>query len=100
MGESQGARALFVATDLERFETSDPDVYAADVAVSGRCYRRLDPPYYAWLRRSMALAKKALDAGRLAAAVFETLRAKFNEIHAWAVARFGEAVLVAAAKAF
>jgi len=94
------APALFVATDLERFETTDPDAYAADVAISGRCYRRLDPPYYAWLRRSMALAKKALDAGRLAATVFETLRAKFNEIHAWAVARFGEAALLAAAKAF
>jgi hypothetical protein len=100
MGDASPGPALFVATDLDRFESSDPDVYAAEVTISGRCYRRLDPPYYAWLRRQMASAKKALDAGRLPATVFDALRAAFNAIHAWAVKHLGEAALFAAAKSF
>lgn len=99
MGESQGPRALYVATDLDHFETTDPQLYAPDVTISGRAYRRLDPPYYAWLRRQMAAAKRALDAKRIFAAAFESMRALFNSVHAWAVRVFGEAALVAAAKA-
>jgi hypothetical protein len=91
--------ALFVATDLDHFETKDPQVYAADVTICGRAYRRLDPPYYAWLRRRMASAKRALDAKRITAAAFDAMRALFNAVHAWAVRAFGEAALVAAAKA-
>lgn len=93
------AAALFVATDLDHFETTEPQAYAADVTISGRAYRRLDPPYYAWLRRQMAAAKRALDAKRITAAAFDSVRALFNAIHAWAVRSFGEAALVAAAKA-
>ena len=89
--------ALFVATDLDSFETDTPEVLAEDVTVSGRCYRRLDPAYYAWLRRQVALAKKALDGGKLAAAVFDSLRVAFNAVHAWAVKHLGEAALLAAA---
>jgi hypothetical protein len=100
MGTAATGPALFVATDLDSFETDRPEILAEDVTISGRCYRRLDPPYYAWLRRKVALAKKALDAGRLAAAVFELLRAAFNAVHAWAVKHLGEAALVSAARTF
>ena len=94
-----GTPDLFVATDLSRFESAEPQLYAPDVRVDGRCYRRLDPPFYAWLRHKMAIAKKAFDAGRLASASFDELRARFNEVHAWAVAHLGNAALVGAVKA-
>ena len=100
MEPSPPATALFVATDLDHFETTEPQLYAADVTVGGRAYRRLDPPYYAWLRRQMAAAKRALDARRLTAPAFNAMRALFNAVHAWAVRAFGEAALVAAAKSF
>lgn len=100
MGDASPGPALYVATDLDRFETSEPQVLAPDVTISGRCYRRLDPPYYAWLRSRVVAAKRALDAGRLATAAFEALRAGFNAIHTWAVKHLGEAALVAAARAF
>jgi hypothetical protein len=100
MGDLPCDRALFVATDLDHFETAEPQRYAADLTICGRAYRRLDPRYYAWLRRQMAAAKRALDAGRITAAVFDAIRAPFNAVHAWAVAAFGEATLVAAAKSF
>ncbi|MCE9635609.1 MAG: hypothetical protein K8T90_07885 [Planctomycetes bacterium] len=93
------AAALYVATDLDSFEVAADAPYAEDVTVSGRAYRRLDPPYYAWLRRQMAGAKRALDAKRITAAAFDVIRAPFNAIHAWALRAFGEAALVAAAKA-
>lgn len=93
------AAALYVATDLDSFEVAADAPYAEDVTVSGRAYRRLDPPYYAWLRRQMAAAKRALDAKRITAAAFDAIRAPFNAVHAWALRAFGEAALVAAAKA-
>jgi len=94
-----GTPGLFVATDLSRFDAAEPELYAPDVRVNGRCYRRLDPPFYAWLRHKMAIAKKAFDSGRLSPASFDELRARFNEIHAWAVAHLGDAALLAAVKA-
>lgn len=100
MGTAAPGPALFVATDLDSFETDAPEVLAEDVTISGRCYRRLDAPYYAWLRRRVVLAKKALDGGKLAAAVFDSVRVAFNAVHAWAVKHLGEAALLAAAKAF
>jgi hypothetical protein len=94
-----GTPGLFVATDISHFEAAEPEVYAPDVRVNGRCFRRLDPPFYAWLRHKMTIAKKALDARRLSPASFEELRARFNEVHAWAVAHLGDAALVGAVKA-
>lgn len=94
-----GTPGLFVATDLSRFESAEPELYAPDVRVNGLCYRRLDPPFYAWLRHKMTIAKKAFDAQRLSPASFEELRARFNEVHAWAVTHLGDAALVAAVKA-
>ena len=42
--------------------------------------------------------QKALEAGRLDSAAFDGLRIRFNDIHAWAVARFGEDELLAAVR--
>lgn len=90
---------MFVATDLTSFESPDPQVFAADVVVSDRAHRRLDPAYYAWLRSRMVAAKRETDAGRLAAASFVVLRERFEALHAFAVARFGEDALRAAVSA-
>lgn len=90
--------ALYAATNLDSWETDKPRYFARDVGMDGICYRRLDPEYYAWLRHKMALAKKALDAGRLDSAAFDGLRTRFNDIHAWVVARFGENELLAAVR--
>lgn len=91
---------LLVASDLDSFEAPADAPFATDVTISGRVYRRLDAPYYAWLRRRMGEAKRALDARRLSAADFEVTRGRFNAVHAWAVRTFGEAALVAAARTF
>ena len=90
--------ALYAATNLESWETDKPRHFARDVGIDGVCYRRLDPEYYVWLRHKMALAKKALEAGRLDPAAFEELRRRFNDIHAWAVQRFRENELLAAVR--
>ena len=90
--------ALYAATNLDSWETDKPRHFARDVGIDGVCYRRLDPEYYAWLRHKMALAKKALESGRLDPAAFDGLRTRFNAIHAWAVERFGEDELLAAVR--
>lgn len=92
--------ALFVAPDLTYFETASPGSYADDVTVSGVPHRRLDAAYYAWLRHKMEFALKAVAARRLAAATFDALRARFNEIHALAVERLGGRALAEAVKSF
>lgn len=91
-GATQEA-TLYVATNLESWETSTPKYYARDVSIDDTSFRRLDPEYYAWLRHKMALAKKAADSGRLSSSAFETLHTRFNDIHAWAVEHFGEDTL-------
>jgi hypothetical protein len=91
---------LFVTTALTSFETDAGSLYSDDVVIDGRCHRRLDARYYAWLRAQMVVAKNAAAAGRLAPASFASLRERFNVVHAWAVARFGEGALLAAVKSF
>jgi hypothetical protein len=86
-------KALYVATNLDAWETGSPDSFSPEVAIRGVAFRRLDPAYYAWLRRCMDRAKAAQESGKLAPAAFEELRAKFNEVHAWAAARFGQPAL-------
>jgi len=88
--------ALYAATNLESWETDKPHYYARDIGIDGTCFRRLDPPYYAWLRYKMGLAKKAADSEHLSARTFEALRTRFNSIHAWAIERFGEDELLSA----
>ncbi|HNY42121.1 MAG TPA: hypothetical protein PKJ41_17085 [Bryobacteraceae bacterium] len=84
---------LYVATSLHSWPTDQPHRIARDVQINDTAYRRLDPEYYAWLRSRMNLARLAADAGRLRREDFDELRVKFNVIHEWAVAHFGEDAL-------
>ena len=90
----------FVATSLDFWFTGEPERFARDCQVDDTVYRRLDPDFYAWLRSRMTLAKKAANAGQIDAATFEVLRLRFNIVHDWAVAHFGEAKLLATVQAF
>jgi hypothetical protein len=82
--------SLFVSTTLDTWTTTQPEIFARDVQINDAAYRRLDPEYYAWLRSRMNLAKLAAGAGRLGQDAFDQLREKFNAVHDWAVAHFGE----------
>ncbi len=97
---SSNDAALWVGTDLDHFTSEPPHVFADDVVISGVCYRRLDPPYYAWLRHRVARAKDVCDAGRLPPESFETIRERFGQVHAWALSHLGEDPLRAAVRAF
>ncbi len=99
-GKDSGKRetALYAATNLKSWETDEPRHFARDVGIDGTCFRRLDPDYYAWLRHKMALAKTAVQSGRLTAQTFDTLRTRFNEIHAWAMEHLGEEELRSAVR--
>ena len=88
--------ALRVATDLRHIELGNAPDHPQDVMIDNIVYRRLDAPYYAWLRRRMERAKKAHEAGKLAAQTWKTLRQRFNGIHKWAIANIGEKNLLAA----
>ena len=90
------ASALYVATNLETWEAKPPVRPDQDAICEPCGFRRLDPEYYAWLRSRMVLAQKRYQAGGLPAGPYEELRARFNAIHAWAVERFGEPVLLEA----
>ena len=96
--ETRQETALYVATNLESWETVRPHYYARDVAIDDTCFRRLDPDYYAWLRYKMTLARKAADSGRLSSSAFETLRTRFNVIHTWAIEHYGEDELLSAVR--
>jgi hypothetical protein len=85
--------SLFVSTALDTWTTGQPEIFARDVQINDTAYRRLDPEYYAWLRSRMNLAKLAAGAGRLSSEAFDELREKFNAVHEWAVAQFGEDTL-------
>ncbi len=84
---------LYVATNLKSWKTNEPHHFARDIGIDGTCFRRLDPDYYAWLRHKMELAKKAASSGHITAQAFDTLRTRFNEIHAWAMEHLGEEAL-------
>ena len=89
--------ALYASTNLTFFETNRPHDYGRDyVAFFGTCFRRLDPDYYAWLRHKMDLAKKAASSGGITTETFDTLRTRFNVIHAWAIAYLEEEALCSA----
>jgi len=91
------ASALYVATNLETWETCTPQ--PDQDAICEPCgFRRLDPEYYAWLRSRMALAQKRYERGRLPTRQYEDLRQRFNAVHFWAVERFGEQALLEATK--
>jgi len=89
---------FFVATDLECRDgaPSSPD----DVMIEGKCFRRLSPEYYAWLRHRMERARQQHDNGILPEAHYETLRQRFNAMHDHAVALFGEEALLQTVSTF
>jgi hypothetical protein len=77
----------------------DPSFIARDCQIDDRCYRRLDPAYFAWLKLRMHAVKAAADAGRIPAQAFDEVRQRFNAMQSVAVALFGEAVLLQAFRA-
>jgi hypothetical protein len=88
-----GDAAMYVSTGVDSWPTDQPHRLARDVQINDTAYRRLDPEYYAWLRSRMNLARLAAEAGRLRREDFDELRVKFNAVHEWAVAHFGEDAL-------
>jgi hypothetical protein len=58
-------RFLYVATDLEAWETERPETWARDVTISGKAFRRLDAEYFAWLADRMERARAACGARRI-----------------------------------
>lgn len=90
--------ALYVSTSLTSWSTDKPEIFARDVQINDTAYRRLDPEYYAWLRSKMQIAKMAADAGRIECDEFGDLRRRFNAMHEWAVAHFGERHLLDAVR--
>lgn len=90
---------LYVATDLSMWRPQRPEWIARDCQVNDRCYRRLDPAYFAWLKLKMHSVKAAADAGRLPVPVFNEARERFNGMQVAAVAMFGETALIEAVRA-
>ena len=94
------AVALYVATDLSRWETRELPNHVRDIGLYGVCYRRLEPEYYAWLRSRMNVARKAHAASKLTDSSYQKLCGKFNAVHAWAVEHIGHNALSSAVKSF
>ncbi len=87
---------LWVSTDLKTSCPPDAGFVARDCQINGRCYRRLDPEYFAWLTFRMHAIKDAAAAGRVPADSFEELRQLFNALQARAIKAFGEKELLGA----
>lgn len=71
--------------------------YAQAVRSDGREYRRLDPEWYRTLHGLMAKAKRATADGRVPAEEWDRLRTTFNDLHSYAVAKYGAAALATTA---
>jgi len=82
----------FVATDLDCRENLSPA--SDDLVIEGKCFRRLSPDYYAWLRAQMERARHQHDVGILPDAQYDILRQRFNTMHDRAVALFSEDTLL------
>lgn len=95
---------LYIATNLSRYETDlatdDPNTRPADLRVNGQVYRALSPEYYAYLRSQMARLKTAHDAGSVSPDIYRPLADRFNDVHADAVASYGEEALRTAMRSF
>ena len=88
------SETFWVSTDLKTWCPRDPGFIARDCQVDDRCYRRLDPEYFAWLKLRMHGVKAAVDAGRVPAEAFDELRQRFNDVQSRAIRAFGEQVLL------
>jgi hypothetical protein len=89
---------VWVSTDLAVWYPNAPDFIAKDCQINDRCYRRLDPEYFAWLKLRMHGVKAAVVAGRVPAAAFNELRQHFNDIQVRAIQLFGEQKLLVAVR--
>jgi hypothetical protein len=89
---------LWVSTDLVLWRPKNPNFIARDCQINDRCYRRLDPEYFAWLKLRMHAVKDAVDAGRISKEAFEEVRARFNAMQEQAVAIFGAKTLLEAVR--
>jgi hypothetical protein len=92
------SEAIWVSTDLKVWRPRDPSFIARDCQIDDRCYRRLDPAYFAWLKLRMHAVKAAADAGRVPVQAFDELRQRFNQMQIVAVTMFGEPALVDAVR--
>lgn len=90
---------IWVSTDLFLLTPCDPEALARDLQINDRCYRRLDPEYFAWLKVRMHALRAAVIAGRVPGAAFEAIRLRFNEVQAQAITTLGEADLLRAVRA-
>lgn len=97
--ERRALGTLWVSTDLRVWLPSDPSFIARDCQLNDRCYRRLDPEYFAWLKLRMHGVKAAADAGRVPAEAFDDLRQRFNDVQTLAIEAFGERNLLDAVRA-
>lgn len=82
---------LYVSTDLVCWQAGEHDDFGAAITICGIPFHRLDPGVYAWIYNRMGLAKRAHQSGKIKPAAWNTLRERFNAIHAWAIERLGEA---------
>jgi len=98
-GNSRVPECPWVSTDLQTIHPKAIWRLAPDCEINGRCYRKLDPEYFAWLRSRMLEVKAAHKAGRVPQAAFDELRARFNELQETAIALFGEKALQDALRA-
>jgi hypothetical protein len=98
--EDKAPEALYAATTLECWQTENLQHFARDVGIDGVCYRRLDPPYFAWLRHKMTMVKALYEAGKLSDATWETLRERFNSLQEMAIEALGKDVLQQALSEF
>ena len=89
---------FWVSTDLVLWRPQDPTFIARDCQINDRCYRRLDPEYFAWLKLKMHAVKTAADAGRVPAEAFDGLRQRFNTVQVRAIEAFGEQRLLEAVR--
>jgi hypothetical protein len=85
---------LWVSTDLRVWLPSDPSFIARDCQINDRCYRRIDPDYFAWLRLRVHAVKNAVDADRVSKDSFDELRLRFNAMQEQAIAIFGPETLL------
>ncbi|MDP9053807.1 MAG: hypothetical protein M3N93_05820 [Acidobacteriota bacterium] len=81
---------MWVSTDLKMWWPRDPSFIARDCQIDDRCFRRLDPEYFAWLRARTISVSAAVASGRVSADAFEELRRSLYAVQAWAIDAFGE----------
>lgn len=72
---------LYVSSDLHG--TDGEGSTARDIMMDSTPYRRLDAPYFAWLRYKMTRARAAWQGGKVNPAVYGELRRRFNRIVDW-----------------